>query len=161
MSEDGLDRAEAVEQLAEHGISGVEVYLIDVIPLIEMIWADGQAQAEEVALLRDFLRRHVDQVNALAGRPIVMQAQADAFVDRYLHERPCAERLRALRDLVRPVRLSNSDPRVNATLRRSLLGACLDIASSAVVEYPYDRGDRFDALEKLAYFDILDALYGT
>jgi len=160
MREDGLERAEAVERLAEHGITGVEVYLIDVIPLIEMIWADGQAQDEEVELMRDFLRRHVDHVNALAGRAILAQEQASAFVDRFLHEPPPPEVLRALRNLVRPVRLTNSDPAVNASLRRSLLAACLDIAASAVVAYPYGRGERFDALEKLAYFEILDSLYG-
>ena len=58
---------EAIEELESYGITGAQIYLIDLIPLIEMIWADGKAQGSEISLLADFLKRHVEHINALAG----------------------------------------------------------------------------------------------
>jgi hypothetical protein len=41
--------------LESYGITDAQIYLIDLIPLIEMIWADGKAQEAEVSLLADYL----------------------------------------------------------------------------------------------------------
>ena len=47
-------REEILEQLRSFGISGKDVYFIDYIPLIEMIWADGQPQQGEKEILYAF-----------------------------------------------------------------------------------------------------------
>lgn len=36
-------REETIEKLRGYGIEGPLIYLIDIIPLIEMLWADGIA----------------------------------------------------------------------------------------------------------------------
>ena len=58
---------EAIEELEHFGISGAQIYLIDLIPLIEMIWADGKAQDAEVSILDDYLKKHVKHINSTAG----------------------------------------------------------------------------------------------
>lgn len=153
-----LTRKQAIGRLKAHEIAGPQVYLIDIIPLIEMIWADGKAQESEIRILEDFLQRHVERINELAGYEVLTLESAREFVLRFLRKRPDPELLSTLRALVAPVRLSSSDVVENAAIRDSLLAACLDIASSAVVEYPYGLGERFGPAEKLCFFEILESL---
>lgn len=151
-------RSEAIRELRRFGICGPDVYLIDLIPLIEMIWADGRVQDAELDFLHDYLHRHVDRVNALADSEITSYERALDFIAGYLEKRPDPELLATLRDFVRPVRLSTSDRARDEALRKSLLSACLDIAASSVLSYPYEHGTRFDAEEKRTYFEILESL---
>ncbi len=151
-------REEALKNLKQHGIKGIHIYLIDIIPLIEMIWSDGKAQASEVDILKDYLHKHVDHVNKLADHEVLTFDIAHDFVLYYLKNRPDPELLKTLRLLVAPVRLSSSDTEANNALRESLLVKCLDIASSAVVEYPYDFCGRFNLDEKKCFFEILESL---
>jgi len=44
-------RDHIIEDLEKYGIKNEEIYLIDIIPLIEMIWADGMVQKCEVDIL--------------------------------------------------------------------------------------------------------------
>jgi hypothetical protein len=153
-----VTRKEALRRLKLHEIAGPQVYLIDIIPLIEMIWADGKAQESEIEILEDFLRKHVERINALADHEVLTLENARDFILRFLRRRPDPELLSTLRSLVAPVRLSTSDPERNAAIRDSLLAACLDIAASAVVEYPYGLGERFGPAEKRCFFEILESL---
>ena len=155
-----LTRPVAVAELRRFGIRGPLVYLIDLIPLIEMIWADGKAQECEIDFLDDYLRRHVAHVNELAGHTILVFDDARAFLERYLEERPDPELLRTLRSFVAPIRLSSSDAGQNEAIKASLLASCLDIAASSVTEYPFSPGERFNADEKRAFFEILASLEG-
>ena len=153
-----LTRQEAVEGLKCHGITGAQVYLIDVIPLIEMIWADGKAQAGEITILEDYLHNHVAHINKLARGEILTFDGARDFVLQFLRERPDPELLSTLRSLIAPVRLSSSDSAANTALRESLLAVCLDIASSSVIEYPYGLNELFNPAEKQCFFEILESL---
>ncbi|WP_446011489.1 hypothetical protein [Candidatus Electrothrix sp.] len=49
-----ISRKNAVKALEDFGITGEQVYLIDLIPLIEIMWADGQIQKGEIAVLEDY-----------------------------------------------------------------------------------------------------------
>lgn len=153
-----IDRTRALSILRRHGISGADVYLIDLVPLIEMVWADGKAQPSEVSIFEDFLRRHVTTLNRSVGHTMLTMEAARAFVRRFLTERPCPDLLRELRSLVAAVRLSGSDADHNEALRSSLLAACIDIAASSVIDYPYGYDERFDAGEKHSFFEILESL---
>ena len=77
---------EAIEELESYGITGAQIYLIDLIPLIEMIWADGKAQGAEISLLADFLKKHVEHINALAGlcQPLANSGRAYLLVHVFL-----------------------------------------------------------------------------
>ena len=151
-------RQRAIAQLRELGIQRELIYLIDLVPLIEMIWADGLRQDSELALLEDFAARHVDRVNLQAGWEVLSHEDAKQFIARFVDERPDPNLLAKIRKGIRDIRLSNSDERGNEALRASILASCLDIASCSVVRYPYGPRERFDTAEKRCFFQILEDL---
>jgi hypothetical protein len=141
-----------------YGIEGPQVYLIDFIPLIEMLWADGKGQVGEIVLLSEYINQHVEQLNTSAGHEVVSVASVRALVAQFLGERPDPELLRTLRSFIAPVRLASSDQAINDALRGSLMAACMDIASSCVVHYPFGGHERFSFDEKRCFFEILESL---
>jgi hypothetical protein len=155
-----LSRKEAVKALQEFGITGEQVYLIDLIPLIEIMWADGQTQKGEVAVLENYIEKHVNHVNHLAGCQILSFQMARDFAEQFIKERPSPELMKTLRDFIKPVRMDNAAKEDNEQLRSSLLSACMDIASSSVTQYPYDFEERFNFEEKVCFFSILESLSG-
>ena len=153
-----MTRQEALDRLRDYGIQGEDVYLIDLIPLVEMIWSDGQAQASEIGIFKDYLIKHVNNVNTIAGYKMLTIEKAERFLQRFLTGRPSAKLLQTLRSLVPPLRLSSSDDDANQALRESVLQGCLDIAASSVTEYPYETMERFCSDEKKCWFEIFDTL---
>ena len=153
-----MTRQEALDRLRDFGIQGEDVYLIDLIPLVEMIWSDGQAQASEIGIFKDYLIKHVNNVNTIAGYKMLTIEKAERFLQRFLTGRPSAKLLQTLRSLVPPLRLSSSDDDANQALRESVLQGCLDIAASSVTEYPYEAMERFCSDEKKCWFEIFDTL---
>ncbi len=156
-----MTRQEALDRLRDFNIQGEEVYLIDLIPLIEMIWSDGQAQASEIGLFKDYLIQHIERVNQMAGYKMLTLEKAERFVSRFLKERPSGQLLETLRSLIPPLRLSSSDGEANEDLRSSLLQGCLDIAASSVTRYPYESMERFCGAEKKCWFEIFETLHQT
>jgi hypothetical protein len=153
-----LTRREALAQLEDHGVRGPDVYLIDVIPLIDMLWADGCAQTVEVALLEAFMRRHVEDINEVAGTTVLTPAAGARFLRRHLEVRPDPAVLRILERMIPPVRLSSSDEQGSQRWRRSILEWCLDIGAACVAEYPFGDRERFCQKEKDAFLGIADVL---
>jgi Tfp pilus assembly protein PilN len=156
-----MTRQEALDRLRDFNIQGEDVYLIDLIPLIEMIWSDGQAQASEIGLFKDYLIQHVEKVNRMAGYKMLTIDKAERFISRFLKERPSSQLLETLRSLIPPLRLSSSDSEANEDLRSSLLQGCLDIAASSVTQYPYESMERFCSSEKKCWFEIFETLHQT
>jgi hypothetical protein len=153
-----LTREEALERLEQHGIAGPDVYLIDLIPLIEMMWADGRVQEPERELFRRFARDHVAAINELAGLDLLSADRAERFASRFLDARPDDALMTELRSLVPPVRLSTSDAAGNDARRQAIIEWCLDIGAACVTDYPYGSRERFKAAEKARFFSILRAL---
>lgn len=151
-------RQRAIAELRALGVQQESVYLIDLIPIIEMLWADGVKQDSELALLVDFARRHVDRINLQAGWTLISHEQAQQFIARFLDEQPDPEVLAALRKRLPELRLSTSENLANEALRASILAMCLDVASASVVRYPYGPRERFDTAEKRCFFQILEDL---
>lgn len=151
-----ITRAAALERLARFGIRGSEAYLVDLVPLVEMIWADGDAQPEEVEELFGYVRRHVARLNGQAGYTMLKEADARAFVARFLRERPDPALLAELRALVAPLRLSSSNEADNEAVRSCLLASCLHIAARAGA--PGGGRRRITELERAAFFEILDSV---
>ena len=155
-----LTRTEAIEALRCYAIEGADIYLIDLIPIIEMIWADGVVQEIETTILDEYIKRHVAHINGAAGYKVMTLQRARGFVQKYLKERPDPELLRTLRSFVGPVRITSPDSADSQKLKKSLLAVCLDIAASAVTSYPYRLKDRFNPAEKQCFFEILESLEG-
>ncbi len=156
MSERIMLREEIMEQLKSFGITGKDVYFIDYIPLIEMIWADGLPQQGEMDIFYDFLERHVAHLNTMAGYSAFKLEEAVQFVSEFLKERPSLEMLKTLRKLAVHSGLFQKDPKKRACFEKSLLAICLDIGASCVTEYPYGLHERFNADEKRCFFEIFD-----
>lgn len=143
----------------QYGIQGHEVYLLELIPLIEMVWADGHNQQAEVGLVYEFALRRLAELDREAhGINVLTAGQVNAFVERFLSKRPNPSLLRELRRLAMPVIFDHSDPRVNAKRRRMILEYCLDIGAAAVNRYPYDAHERFSPPEKALLLELVDAL---
>lgn len=151
-----LPRREALERLAALGVTGSDVFLIDTIPLLEMIWADDRVQSEELRLLEGFLRLHVKNVNELAGREVLTLEGAREFVARFLTERPSMELLRELRALLAQTTAIDGEP-VSLARRRAIMDFCLDIGAACVAEYPHGDHERFCEAEKQAFGQIVEA----
>ncbi len=148
---------EAVERLKRFGITDEKVYLVGLILLIEMIWADGQAQQGELDVLEDFLEQHVDKINKRAGCRILELQDAKKFVKPYIDKRPSPESIKSLRELVKPVCFT-SEKEINENLKEDLLYACMDIAAISVTEYPFGLHERFNEEEKRCFFKMLHEL---
>lgn len=61
------ERQVALERLKALGLRGADVYLAELIPAIEMAWADGVVQPNEQALLEAYCESLVKQLNEQAG----------------------------------------------------------------------------------------------
>jgi len=146
---------EAIEDLSLFGIKEPYTYLIDIIPLIEMIWADSEAHESELAILDEYLHKRVQQINEMAGYAAIDFQGAQAFANRFIKQRPQPEFLRRLRLLVGPIILSSSDPHYVEPLTKLMFEACIDIAANALRKYPYGLHDRFDSDEKRCFYEII------
>jgi hypothetical protein len=153
-----LSRPDAIERLAQYGIAGADVYLLDLLPLIEMIWADGLVQPPEMDLLDGFVAEHVSAINQVSGSEILTVEGARRFAWRFLKERPAEHLMEELRSLIPPVRLNSSDGAGNEARRQAIIEWCLDIGASCVAQYPYGGRERFKDSEKQRFLEILKAL---
>jgi hypothetical protein len=149
------NRQEAIEDLRMFGIKELYTYLRDIIPLVEMIWANGEAHESELAILDEYLHKRVQQINEMAGYAAIDFQGAQAFAYRFIRQKPLPEFLRTLRSLVGPVILSSSDSHYVEPLSKLMFEACIDIAANAVRKYPYGLHDRFDSDEKRCVFEIV------
>lgn len=147
MSEPGseaeaLTKDEALAELARRGIIGPDVWLLDVLPLVEMAWSDGAIQPEERQLIAAFLEEHVEAVNREAGQAVASMASASAFVQRFLATRPTAQEFRELRMMLRVLRLAGPQREVRA---RRIVEAASNVGgvspSPSDPRTPWDRAE--------------------
>jgi hypothetical protein len=157
----GLSRPDAIDRLAQYGIAGPDVYLLDLLPLIEMMWADGLIQSPEMDLLDAFVAEHVGAINQLSGAEVLSVERARRFAWGFLKDRPDERLMEELRSLIPPVRLNSSDLAGNDARRQAIIEWCLDIGASCVAEYPYGSRERFKNSEKQRFLSILTALTQT
>jgi hypothetical protein len=152
--------SDAVKRLAHFGIKEEQVYLIDLILLVGMAWADGRIQKAEVEILHEYLKTHVGNINKLAGCRVLSEESAIDFIDGLLKKRPSQEMLDEIERIIADIRIGNKIQTEAGGNRMAILNGCLDIAASAVAKYPYDLTDRFTAEEKTYYHKIQEILGG-
>lgn len=141
---------------AEHGLSPRLVYVLDVIPLVEMLWADGRNQDSEISLIKKFLLEHLAELETAAGNnnPVTIEEIND-FLERFVMRRPDPQLLDRLRRLAESNIANAPDP---ARRARTVLEYCLDIAAAAVPHYPYGKHERFQEAEKQALWQLMNSL---
>ncbi|MDP1823018.1 MAG: hypothetical protein Q8L48_07245 [Archangium sp.] len=81
------ERDAALGRFAELGFTGVEVYLAELIPAIEMAWADGEVQANERALLEAYCEALVNELNRQAGARLFSVGRARKHLQHLLRRR--------------------------------------------------------------------------
>jgi len=141
----------------DYGIFGGMVYLLDVIPLVEMLWADGQCQDAERLLIRKYLREHIAWLAEQAGGlEVVSEAQIDTFTARFIDRRPPEGLLASLRELACEVAFPANGTKDER--KQKTLDYCLDIAAAAVAVYPYGPHERVEESEKAVLRDLFRAL---
>ena len=147
---------DALESLVgDFGLTPETVYLLPLVPLVEVMWADGSLQRSEIDVFHECLTRHVDHLFHLADdQAVVTVAEAQRFA-RDLFKAPHDPlKLRRLRELA--VQALNLDPDVEQ--RRTVMDNCLDLAAIAVSRYPYGRRERVMAAEKQVLHELFETL---
>lgn len=155
-----LSRSEIIHEIVtNHGLLPEHIYLLDLIPLIEMVWADGKAQAAEMSLLYGHVIDHLAVLsNEIEGQEVLDADKVNDFLSHFLEERPDPKLLKMLRELALNLNRLHSDPQKIAQRSNTLLGLCMDIAAAAVVDYPYDKHARVMEAEKRLLIEIMGAL---
>ena len=146
------------DALKKYGIEGKHLYLLDMIPLIEIAWADGIVQDMEKRLMKEFLEKHIKNINEKAGSTVLTYEVGYSFLDRFLKERPHPEVMKILRSLVVPLRFANPDKAKDYEQKINILKFCMDIAASCVKHYPYGDHERFTEEEKIVFLEIMRSL---
>ncbi len=144
---------------SQFGITGNQVYLLDLIPLAEMLWIDGKNQTEEINLVYEFAIRHIAELSThTEGEELLTEAEINDFMQRFVHTRPSKELLTALRKLANSFIFQQQDQQQNEQRKQRIIDFCIDIASAAVTQYPYERHNRFIDEEKKLLSELMSTL---
>ena len=155
-----LDRQAILYEIVhEHGLDPLDFYLLPLMPLIEVCWADGKIQKAEAELLLDFTRRWLSLLRQDAGgENIVSIQQAQRFIDRFMKQRPPQAELERLRELAIHMLEQNSDEARVKQNERTVLEYCIDIAAAAVNSYPYEIRGRVMEEEKALLLELMHSM---
>ncbi|MDP2274369.1 MAG: hypothetical protein Q8N23_04725 [Archangium sp.] len=94
------DKEKALHDLAGLGFKGRDVYLAELLPVVEMAWADGVIAPNERALLEAYCEQLTERLNRQAGAQFFGLTRALLVLDRLTERRLSpAERLTALKAL--------------------------------------------------------------
>jgi len=88
------------ELLVRYDLKPQHTYLLEVMPLIEVMWADGRNQDKEISIIQEITEKHVAELNGLVeGITVISNQDAKDFLNRFLHVRPPEGLLTELREL--------------------------------------------------------------
>ncbi len=146
--------------IRDHGLQGSDIYLLDLIPLIEVIWADNQNQEPELKLLYQFAIEHTAKINnAASGTEVISADAVNGFLDRFAHQRPDQALLRDLRQIALERSTAHADLEHVQARHRTILQYCIDIAAACVAQYPYERHERVMEQEKALLLELMQAYH--
>lgn len=142
------------ELIARYDLKPQHTYLLELIPLIEVMWADGRNQSKEISIIYEITEKHVTRLNNLVdGITVISQRDTRDFLDRFLHTRPPKSLLSELRALTLDwLNETGKAPEKGD----SILGYCVDIAAACADTDRFD--DRVVQEEKLLLKELSKAL---
>ena len=129
--------------MAEFNLKPADFYFLDLIPLIEILWADGKNQPGELRILYQCLMEHIAYLDQSSGSHAISVNDANDFLDRFAHRKPSGDLLSQLRALSAHASESLPDAK-----RASIFEYCLDIAAACTTRYPYELRNRIIDEEK-------------
>ncbi|KZZ35330.1 MULTISPECIES: hypothetical protein [unclassified Oleiphilus] len=129
-------------------------YLLELVPLIEVMWADGRNQSKEVSIIHEITEKHVAQLNSLVeGVTVVSKEDTREFLNRFLHVRPSEGLLSEIRELTIDWLKETGKAQDKGD---SILSYCIDIAAACASTDKFD--DRVVEQEKLLLKELTKAL---
>ena len=148
--------SELSNYLKKYGFEESQVYLLELIPLIEMIWADGTNQEEEIKLLYRFTVEHLSRLSRDdANASSVSEKDINDFINRFIDQAPDPDMLRDLREACYQ-KLQQTPPPLQEDSKRAMINYCMDIAAACVKAYPYKFDERVVNREKALLIDIIE-----
>lgn len=128
--------------LSQHNLPPSLIYLAPVLPVVQVMWADGRNQMPERAKLQVIIQDHCRALGELAGgMEVVTQADIDIFDRTFVAEKPDPNTLSPFFEVANELLSVQSDEGKsrNDSLyqREKLFQACLEIAATC----PADMGD--------------------
>ncbi len=144
--------AEKFDQLKnQFDLQEADFFFLDLIPVINMIWADGQNQQGELRLLYQFVIDHIAQMDQHINDLSISVEDANSFLDRFAHRRPNPHLLKALTELFH-------DHNHPSSKYEAIMEQCLDIAAACTTHYPYELRERVIEQEKQLIFSLFDQI---
>lgn len=147
------------EYLIKFGLKESDVHLLELIPLIEMIWADGTNQEAEINLLCRFTVEHLSRIsreNPEAALPT--EESANNFIRRFCAERPDPAMLKELRQLCIKKLAHDVPEPLSSNSKGEILNYCMDVAAACVEAYPYKFNERIVEQEKILLRTLFQSL---
>jgi len=140
--------------LDRYDLKPQHVYLLELVPLIEVMWSDGRNQSKEVSIIQEITEKHVTELNSLVeGITVISQQDARGFLNRFLHVPPPEGLLTELRELT--VDWLEDKGKIQDK-GDTIMGYCLDIAAACASTEKFD--DRIIEQEKMLLKDLAEAL---
>lgn len=155
-----MPRQRIVETLVrDHQLDSEHAYLLNLIPIIEIMWADGRLQNAEISLLYEYTTQWLSILAADAdGDSVVSTEQANAFITRFTQARPEPKLLASLKELSHQFMQAAPETMLSDGRDQQLIDFCLDISAAAVSKYPYERRSRITADEKVLIVGLIQRL---
>ncbi|MDK8465911.1 hypothetical protein [Marinobacter sp. SS13-12] len=128
--------------LSQHDLPPSLIYLAPVIPVVQVMWADGRNQIPERAKLQVIIQEHCRALAELAeGMEVVSQADIDIFDRTFVAQKPDPSTLWPFFEVASELlsRRNNEQKATTDSLyqREKLFQACLEIAATC----PADMGN--------------------
>jgi hypothetical protein len=144
------DNMAAINQLLkQHGLYDNHVYLLELIPLIQMMWADGKNQEEEIAILNRFAMQHLARLSRLNDGVMPISVEAtNEFLKRFTQSPPSDDLLDDLKSLCIGRLTEKSDASKAQFQADNIINFCIDIAAACAEQYPYEFDERIVIEEK-------------
>lgn len=155
-----MPRQRIVETLVrDHQLDSEHAYLLNLIPIIEIMWADGRLQNAEISLLYEYTTQWLSILAADAdGDSVVSTEQANAFITRFTQARPEPKLLASLKELSHQFMQAAPETMLSDGRGQQLIDFCLDISAAAVSKYPYERRSRITADGKVLIVGLIQRL---
>lgn len=141
--------------LTRYGFTENHVYLLELVPLIAMIWADGVGRRKEIDILQDFTVRHLADLSTQSdGVDVISVEEANDFIAVFTHQPPDPDLLDELKRLA----LDWLSQRGDSDKNLRILDYCMDIAAACAQQYPYKFNERIVSQEKALLRELIVAL---
>ncbi|ERS84739.1 hypothetical protein Q667_17975 [Marinobacter sp. C1S70] len=134
--------------LSQHDLPPSLIYLAPVLPVVQVMWADGRNQIPERAKLQVIIQDHCRALAELAGgMEVVSQTDIDIFDRTFVAQKPDPTTLSPFFEVASELLGGRSDAGKEESeslyQREKLFQACLEIAATCPADMGRGSGEMF------------------